>query len=325
MKRFAWALLLAGCTAAHGRDDQAVDEPPPYANWPDPLLGMPHGAEQIRAVCSRPGDDPVRDVFCAPSPPALDSLTDLQAALGVDSGSVTEVTALSTGHVVALSVTSHSTALAARSVSAINPRVLVIRADIQGLQSVAKLQFVVLAFTRGEQFAELVVRDRGTGEARFYLVGFRQACNADSHGCRPGDLLTPAIERDWLETSLYDESDLSNTVLDCAPCHQPEGPGTYKLLRMQELNTPWTHWFSATSEGGQALLQDYVAAKGDEPLAGMTSEQIGAADPNLIAVMTLAVSPSSTASFDSSKIEVEVQAERGGARRQSTDRQRGTR
>ena len=89
-----------------------------------------------------------------------------------------------------------------------------------------------------------------------------------------GDLLTPAVERDWTEVTPYAEEDVENTVLDCRPCHQPAGPGTPKLLRMQEIATPWTHWFFRSSEGGRALLADYLAAKGDETLAGMPAALI---------------------------------------------------
>jgi mono/diheme cytochrome c family protein len=121
-------------------------------------------------------------------------------------------------------------------------------------------------------------------------------------------LLTPAIERDWTEVSLYDETDLSNSVLDCATCHQPDGHDTRKSLLMQELNHPWTHWFWKQSEGGKVLLEDYMAAKGDESLAGMTAEQIAAVDPNLITSLITLQNPSLTASFDSGRIEDEVKA-----------------
>jgi mono/diheme cytochrome c family protein len=140
-------------------------------------------------------------------------------------------------------------------------------------------ELLALAFARGEQLVELMVRDRRDLELRFYVLAFRQACNAAADGCRPGDLLTPEVESNWLETSLYDERDLANTTLDCAPCHQPDGPGSMKLLRMQELHTPWTHWFSPSSPGGRALIADYVAAKGDEGAAGASGWQVQHANP----------------------------------------------
>jgi hypothetical protein len=37
--------------------------------------------ESAPALCHRPGSDRVRDVFCAPNPPVIDSLRSLQIAL----------------------------------------------------------------------------------------------------------------------------------------------------------------------------------------------------------------------------------------------------
>jgi mono/diheme cytochrome c family protein len=95
-------------------------------------------------------------------------------------------------------------------------------------------------------------------------------------------------------------------VLDCAPCHQPAGPGTPKSLLMQELNNPWTHWFWDKSEGGRVLLDDYFAAKGDEPFAGMSAQQIEAVDPNSITTLILLSSPGQVGSFDSASIANEI-------------------
>jgi mono/diheme cytochrome c family protein len=298
-------LLAAGCadsatpegdasrsvTAAHERE---------YTTWPDALAERLHGAPQIASVCGRGGADRVRDLFCSGAATQIRGLADLQRALEVGTNSVTGLRSIAQGYVTDLAITGHSTGLSARSVSAINPRVIAFRMEVVDSQVLA------LAFTRGEQMVELVTRDRIDRSLRFYVAGFRQACNAT--GCKPGDLLTPAIERDWTEVSLYDEADLSNTVLDCATCHQPAGPGTGKSLQMQELNAPWTHWFWRKSEGGNVLLDDYFAAKGDEQLAGMTAEQVEAVDPNSITTLILFSNPSATASFDSARIEAEVKS-----------------
>ena len=255
---------------------------------------MPRGGEHTAEVCARPGDDPLRDVFCTQNPSGITSLVDLETALGIGSASI--------GGLKGIAVTAHSTSLSARSVSAINPRVLALRIEVP------PYELMTLAFTRGEQFSEVTVRDRGDGELRFYVVGFRQACNATPEGCRPGNLLTPEIERDWTEVTLYDEADLTNTVLDCAPCHQPQGPGTPKLLRMQELESPWTHWLFYGSDGGRALIADYSAAKGDEELAGMTSAQIQNALPENLNEIVVYDSPAQPYPFDSATIEEEVRA-----------------
>lgn len=292
--------MLAACAAQPPEPEPQAE---PYARWPEPLALLPHGPEQTARVCERSGDDLVRDAFCAPEPAEITSLVELREAFGLDLSSV--------GGINGIAVTAHSTSLSARSVSAINPRVIVVQLESPPAELVA------IAFARGEQFSEIVVRDRSDGELRFYLVGFRQACNAEDHGCTPGDLLTPAIERNWREVTLFAEPDLANTVLDCAVCHQPDGPGTPKLIRMQELETPWTHWFFRSSEGGRALIADYLAARGDEPYAGMTAEQIENAHPgNLSMLAIFAGITEQPNQFDSLPIETEVQksaAELGGA------------
>ena len=56
---------------------------------------------------------------------------------------------------------------------------------------------------------------------------------------------------------------------------------------MQELETPWTHWFFRSSEGGRALIADYFAAKGDEPYAGMDAQQIDNAHPGNLSMLAL--------------------------------------
>lgn len=245
-------------------------EPPPtaYGDWGDPFANMPLGAAQTRSVCGRPGNDLVRDVFCAAEPPQINSLLDFQVAFKLGP------TALQGPTGVALA--GHSTSLSARSVSAINPRVIEFRLATPASPPV---EFIALSFNRGDQFAELAVLDRIDAEFRFYVVRYEQPCNASPAGCRPGDLLTEAAEKDWLNVTLYDEPSVTNTVFDCATCHQPDGPNSPKMLRMQEFDDPWTHWFYAGSEGGQALIDDYAAAKGDENIANLTRDQITYTSP----------------------------------------------
>ena len=175
-------------------------------------------------------------LFCGDEPPEITSLHDLQAAFGLEPERL--------GGVSGSALAGHSTSLTTRSVSAINPRAILFRLVVPLTdESVPPIELVALAFTRGEQFVELVRdRDRRASCASTWSR-FEQACNERAAGCTPGDLLTEAIERDWREVTLYDEAVLENTVLDCATCHQPDGPGTPKILRMQEFEAPWTHWF----------------------------------------------------------------------------------
>ena len=40
------------------------------------------------------------------------------------------------------------------------------------------------------------------------------------------------------------------------------------ILRMQEIEAPHTHWFSASTAGGAALLDDFQAAHGTAEITG---------------------------------------------------------
>jgi cytochrome c553 len=302
----AIAAALLVCACAGSADEAPVAKP---VATREPLPDLPRGEEQLANLCARTGEDDVRDAFCDHVPEVY-SLYDLQRTLGVDSESVTNLREIKTGGVTAISLAGHSTSLSKHNVSAINPRLFQARARFPSFQ------MVILAFNRGDQEVELISRDRVTGELNFYLVTFKQACNDAKKGCNHADLFTSAIERDWTEMSLYDELDLQNTVWDCATCHQPNGPGSIKQIIMQEFNAPFTHWFFRESEGGNALLTDYLAAHSDDPLGGMTSEQVTVTDPTLLPTLILARDGTYKGIFDSVRIEQEIKqnstAEGGG-------------
>lgn len=295
----AMICALGGCAGAPdepalpSKPRAAKSEPLAYADWGDPLRTLPIGEEQRARVCERAGDDPVRDLFCKEEPPAIGSLRDLQVALGLDPQKL--------GGVTGSALSGHSTSLSARSVSAINPRVILLRLAVPP----ANVEFVTLSFNRGDQFSELAVLDRGDQEFRFYLVRFAQACNASEHGCTPGDLLSAAIETDWQDVTLYDESSLANTVFDCAPCHQPDAAAP-KLLRMHELEAPWTHWFYLNTDGGKALIDDYTAAKGTESIAGLPYDSIEYSSPGGLQLLVGSRNYYQPNMFDSETIEREV-------------------
>lgn len=275
--------------------------------WADPLATLPRGAEQNARFCERAADDPVHDLFCRSEPPQIQSLLELRAALNLDSMKTARGTDRAATIINGVAVTGHTTSLSARSVSAINPRVISMRLGIEPQDVLA------VAFTRGEQFVEIATRDRSQRELEFYVLAFKQACNELASGCGFGDLLTPAIESSWSDVTLYTERDLANTVLDCATCHQPDGPGTPKLLRMHELQNPWTHWFSQDNPGGRALIDDYVAAKGDERLAGVDSAKILDPRPaDLEGFVRFAGSGTQPNEFISADIEREVSASANG-------------
>ena len=281
-------LLLLGC----GDEEQRAGD--------DALLDKPElrtGEEQRERLCSRPESDLVIDAFCGDDAPPLSGLMDLRQVMGLgdnDNG-------INQGY----AATANSTSLSHRGVSAINPRIIFFRLENEDVED--NVELIALAYTRGEQFAELVVRSRIDGELQFYLVAFTLPCEESTAGCLPGDLLTEAVEQDWGEISVYAEEDLLNTPLDCRVCHQPDGPGSEKLLRMQEFRPPWNHWLWQHSVGGRSLIDDYYAAKGDETFAGIPGPDILTSQPGLLsALVFFAGSDEQPNEYRSDLIEPEV-------------------
>jgi hypothetical protein len=259
------------------------------------------GEAQLDRMCARPNADVVTDLFCHGAAPPISGIADLRDALGLRAAT----DELEHG----FAITGHSTSLVRRSVSAINPRMIYVRRRTEDREITA------LAFARGEQFSEIVVRNRFDGELQFYLVKFYLPCEERAEGCTHGDLLTESTESGWTGYDIYGEEDLVNTPLDCRVCHQPAGPGTQKLLRMQELEAPWNHWFFRLSEGGQSLIEDYYAAKGEESFAGVPGVDIRYSQPGLLAFAVSTSSPPQTNLFASREIQDEVErsaAELGG-------------
>src|SRR5512141_202492 len=78
-------LLLAACGSeppGAGGDDGADASVTPADS--DPLSGLPTGVEQWNAVCAKHYGDIISAKFCASAtPPALTSLADLEALLGL--------------------------------------------------------------------------------------------------------------------------------------------------------------------------------------------------------------------------------------------------
>jgi mono/diheme cytochrome c family protein len=100
---------------------------------------------------------------------------------------------------------------------------------------------------------------------------------------------------------------VQGTPNDCRTCHQPDGPSAPKLLRMQVFTGPWTHWFWRQDPSGQAVLDDYAAAKGDEMFAGLTHDEIVKSQPGLVNFALFSVgSGTQPNEFVSTPIEQEV-------------------
>jgi hypothetical protein len=200
-------------------EDTGDDGP---AEEPDEL---PFDPDQLDRLCDRGNGDRVAQALCAG--PSIAGLADLRAALGFAQPFV--------------AMTGNSSSLVARYTSALNPRLIVGQIPSSFPPDLHELG--AMGFVRGEQFVELVAFDPEADELNFYLLMFEQACNADPDGCGLADLVTPAIEDDWTRWTLYQDIDIVNKTVDCLVCHQPLGPDTPKILRMQELQDPWLHWF----------------------------------------------------------------------------------
>jgi MYXO-CTERM domain-containing protein len=172
----------------------------------------------------------------------------------------------------AFALTGNSTSLVANRVSAINPRLLIFPRVGDELRRPDAMTAV--GFVRGEPFVEVASRDLSTGDFNFYLLSFEQPCRYTSGGCDLASLLTEEIESDWTAYSVYDQDDLEGTSVDCNSCHQPNGYGTKRILRMQELASPWLHWFPQRfvqrTDSDRTLLAQFAEAhKGDRQYGGI--------------------------------------------------------
>lgn len=223
----------------------------------DVYAGLPRGAASLDVLCARGHADVVTERLCAHRD--IGSFADLQSAVGL---AFVEGAGNGTGKNPSFALLGHSTSLSMRAVSAINPRAFLFTSPAtigRTTKTSPNPDFVALAFTRGESFVELVARDRVTKELRFFLVVYEQGCEAKDGGCSAFERFSPSSERGWARVSVYDDGDLRNTVVDCLPCHQPGGPGTPRMLRMQELQLPWTHFFR-DGDDGEALVKAYYGA-----------------------------------------------------------------
>ena len=253
-------------------DTDGPDEPSS-----DPLDGLPTGEDQWELLCARNHDDPIARAFCAgDAPPSVTSITELLelVGLGFVEGNLENGVNGNPG----LTLASHSTAIGTRFVNAINPRAFVFTPPVGGVvfppSGIPNPDLVMMGFTRGETFVELVANDRTADELRFYLFRFVPPCEESNEGCSNADLFTPAVESGFVGYSLYDDSDVRNTVVDCLQCHQPDGPGTPKVLRMQELVEGWTHWYYPNRPQNRETMQMFLDAHEGESYGGIPAAML---------------------------------------------------
>ncbi|HEY4222691.1 MAG TPA: hypothetical protein VGO62_15150 [Myxococcota bacterium] len=257
--------------------------------------GLKKHEEQRQNLCARGRDNAITAAFCGTKAPPVSGLVDVEKLVGLG---------FTDNQGPAFALTAHSTSLAEREVSAINPRaVLVALPDDRGDHN-----SIALGYARGEPFVEMAVGAPDKGLA-FYLLVYEQACDSTQAGCTPAQRLTPATESGWQNWTLYDDKDLRDTVVDCLACHQPEGPSGKRFYRMQEFANPWTHWLASFTEGGNALVSDFNAVHGGETFAGIPPGRVATGAPfsveNLIRATGDATQPNE---FPSPVIEAEVKA-----------------
>ncbi len=220
--------------------------------------GLPTGFEQWKRVCATGYGDAVTRKFCGgDEPPSITSLAQLRDLL--------ELQLYDGAHGVVL--TGQSTGIGLRTVTPLNPRAIVFPSYLSPLA----FTFTILAFARGEPLVELIALDPSAETLRFFVLRFHPSCES-TDGCNFADLLTETIESNWTGYTLYDEETIKNTPLDCLACHQTGGPGTRKILRMQELRMPWNHWFASNSmPPPNSPEANFRATHVNEAYAGITS------------------------------------------------------
>jgi len=240
------------------------------------------GPTQTAAACARGAADPIARALCASPPPAIGGLGDLYRAL--------DLAPASGGDRVA--VTTHSLGLAARTVSALNPRVVVFpRYSPLDAQRIA-----AVAFSRGDPFVEMVGYDVTANDFNFYLLAFQPGCG---DGCTPADLMTERLERGWTGWTLYADRDLEDTPLDCTSCHRPDGADAPRRLLMRQVDGPWMHWGDfrgvtppttcTDATGANTVVDGTIAADGADLLRqidGADGRHGGVAVADLIAAQS---------------------------------------
>ena len=142
----------------------------------------------------------------------------------------------------AFALTGNSTSLVAMSVSAINPRILVfprVDADLKRPDTMTAVGFV-----RGEPFVELVSRDPASGDLNFYLLALRAEVQLRQRRLRSGQP-PDGGDRARLDRvqRLRSGRPRRRRRSTASPAISRSGHGTKRILRMQELASPWMHWF----------------------------------------------------------------------------------
>lgn len=221
----------AGVDSSHDAAEFPTGHPDEY--W---LLRIGDGPAQRRRVCDRGRNDRVTRALCNDDDDVT-GLKSLFGALRLESGFFN------------LSIATTSSGLTFRTTSVLNPRLFLTSTAFEP-ESLNDL--VAVAFSRGDALVELVAFDAIADELNFYLLSYRQTCAADD--CTMEEQLSGKTESSWKEWTLYDETDLEDTPLDCLSCHRPDGPGTPRRLLMRDIPDPWFHWLPPVDQPSPCAL-----------------------------------------------------------------------
>jgi hypothetical protein len=310
-------VIIGGCGGAKKSNAPAAIQAPiipgdAFVTLKDPLGAHAQLCALDGAHPNFPNDaDLLTKVFCqdtAPggSEPKPQGLKDLLHLLNLDFTNPNGENGV--GGNPGFAMLAHSSALTARKVSSLMPTAFVFTPPPADGSKPSHYAFV--AFDPGEQFAEVAVDDATVGKINFYLVMFQQACNSRPGGCTTTELVTQSITTNWVNVQVYETSTaINNTIFDCHVCHDPNNTGN-AILRMQEIEPPFTHWMSMLTEGGRALFADFHNAHGNnEDYGPIPATLIDKSDPakmaQMIAQAGFAMQPNP---FPSAEIEAQIKA-----------------
>ena len=281
------AAVLLVCASCAAIDAPTISAPLPQALPADAFETLKSPADAHAELCDHdPTDlsfpdqaDRLTNRFCQETVPEPHSLAEFLQLLDLqfrvpEGGN-------GTGGNPGFAILGHSSALTAREVSAIAPTAFIF--SPLGPDGKPPRDYTFVAYDPGESFVEVASYSPADMAVNFYLVQFDKTCGTH---CTPEDMLTPNQTTGWSNIRIYESTTaLNNTIADCRQCHIGAGTDADPLiLRMQEIEAPHTHWFSASTDGGQALLADFHAAHGtSEPYGGIPPQLIDKSDPELMA------------------------------------------
>ena len=221
---------------------------------------LPKGETQRQALCARGNNDRLSKWLCGTTPPTIGKLDDVLIGLALkDPANLANMQ---------FAISGHSSSLVMRRTTPLNPRAVI-------LTPAGTTDYTALGFVRGDHLAEVAAFDPIKQDINFFLIRYEKPCDPD---CPNSERFSPETESGWQNVTVYGDQDLKNTPLDCLQCHEPGGIGSKRMLRMQERQTPWTHWFRS-NRPSVALMNEFQAAHPNEDYAGIPAARIVNSDP----------------------------------------------